>query len=432
MRFGQWLAVVFCAISLIGCGGGDDDGGGGGGAAVNPSDPNAVMNNVLIKVGGATATQQAGNLPTPSADADAPVISSSQQNVTTSKAAGSEASAAIDVQVEGAVCNILAKVAGSNSVHNADLCPGGKAARPVSAKARTNQTIVFTVELEADFEATSAPFCFDIEIQDAEGLTSDPVRVCVTLVTSVAQNAGPVANAGPDQITSSGLTVQLDGSDSFDPDGAISSYLWTQTGGPPVTLNGANSANPTFTAPSVSELTRLTFSLTVRDANNATSTDEVIVDDSPVPIQTGELRFTLNWDSTADLDTYVKEPSGDVISFVTPFVCGGTTSTDGGCLDVDDTSGFGPENVIYASIPPNGTYCVAVDQFDTADPASNYTLSINFGGSAAGQFTGSFAAGQDAYRWYVVTINGSQLTSRAGTANDAAICPTPTSGTQLP
>ncbi|MDW7712434.1 MAG: PKD domain-containing protein, partial [Deferrisomatales bacterium] len=43
-------------------------------------------------------------------------------------------------------------------------------------------------------------------------------------VTSV--NRHPVANAGPDRTVSEGALVTLDGTNSFDPDGAITSYLW--------------------------------------------------------------------------------------------------------------------------------------------------------------------------------------------------------------
>lgn len=50
-----------------------------------------------------------------------------------------------------------------------------------------------------------------------------------------------------------------------DPDGSISSYLWTQTSGSPVTLAGETTASLSFTAPSVSVDTDLGFSLMVTD-----------------------------------------------------------------------------------------------------------------------------------------------------------------------
>jgi hypothetical protein len=59
--------------------------------------------------------------------------------------------------------------------------------------------------------------------------------------------------------------VRLSGEASADPQGDALQYTWTQTAGTAVTLTGANTANPTFTAPSVTTNTPLTFSLTVTD-----------------------------------------------------------------------------------------------------------------------------------------------------------------------
>ncbi|MFQ5843511.1 MAG: ethylbenzene dehydrogenase-related protein [Planctomycetota bacterium] len=78
-------------------------------------------------------------------------------------------------------------------------------------------------------------------------------------------NIAPFANAGPDRTWFDGMTVTLDGTGSFDPNGTAITYSWVQvpTGGTTVTLSGANTASPTFTAPSVNET--LTFQLTVSD-----------------------------------------------------------------------------------------------------------------------------------------------------------------------
>jgi len=77
-------------------------------------------------------------------------------------------------------------------------------------------------------------------------------------------NRAPFANAGPARTVGGGVTVTLDGTQSFDPDGDPITFAWTQIGGTAtVTLTGASSPSPTFTSPGSNDL--LTFRLTVSD-----------------------------------------------------------------------------------------------------------------------------------------------------------------------
>jgi hypothetical protein len=92
--------------------------------------------------------------------------------------------------------------------------------------------------------------------------------------TPVPQQA-PIANAGPSQTVNQGSAVTLNGAESFAQNGAtIVSYQWIQTSGTPVSLNGANTATPTFTAPT--STTSLTFSLTVTDSTGAVSSPSTV------------------------------------------------------------------------------------------------------------------------------------------------------------
>jgi len=68
-------------------------------------------------------------------------------------------------------------------------------------------------------------------------------------------NSPPVADAGPDQTVGKSVEVTLDGSESYDPhsggdSGEIVQWRWEQTYGPDVSLANADTATPSFTAPS--------------------------------------------------------------------------------------------------------------------------------------------------------------------------------------
>ena len=94
---------------------------------------------------------------------------------------------------------------------------------------------------------------------------------------SIFANRAPTANAAVDQTAARGATVTLNGAASNDPEGGLS-YNWAQTSGPAVSLTGATTATPTFTAPNILIGSGLVaFTLTVTDAANATATDAVIV-----------------------------------------------------------------------------------------------------------------------------------------------------------
>ena len=80
-------------------------------------------------------------------------------------------------------------------------------------------------------------------------------------------NKKPKANAGKDMTITSGVTVQLDGSASSDPDKDELTYRWTQIAGPSIKLSDEMTVKATFTAPDVRRPTVLTFQLTVNDGS---------------------------------------------------------------------------------------------------------------------------------------------------------------------
>jgi MYXO-CTERM domain-containing protein len=120
---------------------------------------------------------------------------------------------------------------------------------------------------------------FQLVASDGE-LASAPAVVTVLVRNSI--DAPPVASAGDDQRVNEGSPVTLSGTGSADPDGTVLTYAWTQVDGPSVSL-AVDGAGATFTAPSVSADTALTFQLRVTDAFGGSSEDTVVVRVANVP-----------------------------------------------------------------------------------------------------------------------------------------------------
>ena len=131
-----------------------------------------------------------------------------------------------------------------------------------------------TPSFTAPLVTTDETLVFSLIVTDKDGGVSiaDSVNITVSIV-----NVLPTANAGNDQVVNEGAIVDLDGQTSSDSDGSIDSFNWTQTAGTAVSVSGANTATPSFTAPSVISDTVLVFSLVVTDNNGDTDTASVSI-----------------------------------------------------------------------------------------------------------------------------------------------------------
>jgi len=116
----------------------------------------------------------------------------------------------------------------------------------------------------------STTYTFKLTVND--GLLTDESTVVIT-VENV--NKMPIANAGTNQAVKANTLVQLDGSGSKDPDGQISSYLWTAP--QEISLSSNTAAKPTFTSPTVTTDKNFLFTLTVNDGSLNSVADTVIV-----------------------------------------------------------------------------------------------------------------------------------------------------------
>jgi K319-like protein len=103
----------------------------------------------------------------------------------------------------------------------------------------------------------------------SNSLTVNNVQSSSSGSTTTSQTTTiPIANAGSNQKVHSSDLVTLDGSKSYDPGGHSLTFSWLQlAGGPVVPLSIDNKAKPTFTSPSVTNTTNLTFQLIVNNGN---------------------------------------------------------------------------------------------------------------------------------------------------------------------
>ena len=98
---------------------------------------------------------------------------------------------------------------------------------------------------------------FELVVSDGVNI-SEPDEVLI-----IVRNRAPLADAGPDQSTSSiPSVITLDGSASYDPGGVTVTYRWRQTEGPAVALSNANADKPTFIP---SQIGIYVFELVVND-----------------------------------------------------------------------------------------------------------------------------------------------------------------------
>lgn len=130
-------------------------------------------------------------------------------------------------------------------------------------------------------QGQQAVLTFQVTVSDTQG-DSDTDTVTIRVTDDTPAPVPPVANAGPNQNVTSGVSVTLNGGGSTDADGTISAYAWTELTDFGVALSNPNAAVTTFTAPAGGPNGQLLrFQLTVTDNSGLTATDEVVVNVAP-------------------------------------------------------------------------------------------------------------------------------------------------------
>ncbi|OGO79653.1 MAG: hypothetical protein A2203_10060 [Chromatiales bacterium RIFOXYA1_FULL_46_5] len=207
----------------------------------------------------------------------------------------------------------------------------------------------------------------------------------------VAKNQAPVAVL---QITqpsilpvAQGLTVSVSAASSYDldADGRISTYLWTQTSGPAVTLTGADTANVSFVAPLVASQSDVELALLITDDEAATgqasikvpvraSTQQIIAD-AGVDQQVREFAevqldgrgtrtvtgsFSCRWSQLKGQALVLVNSNACQASFIAPDISGTSqlelqlTVTDSNNQTATDTMLVTVSNAVLGGLPDTG------------------------------------------------------------------------------
>lgn len=167
------------------------------------------------------------------------------------------------------------------SVNGNEATPGTDFDGPSSGTISWNpgdgepKTIVFSIADDGSSEETES---FTVTLTNPVGAgIRGAAMATVNIANGRGFNVAPNAVAGASQTVPEGAVVQLDGSQSNDPDGDSLTFQWEQVSGEPVSLSNASAAMAEFTAPSVSSDTMLQFRLTVTDPAGLSDSANAVV-----------------------------------------------------------------------------------------------------------------------------------------------------------
>ncbi|MCW3849048.1 PKD domain-containing protein [Sphingomonas sp. LB-2] len=291
---------------------------------------------------------------------------------------------------------------------------------PVTLTGATTLNPTFTAPAKT---ASSQVLTFALTGNDGN-TTGQPDTVDIT----VPANVGPTANAGPPQTVGGGTPGTLNGSGSTDGDGDTLTYSWVQTGGPPVTITGANSATASFTAPpSTLAAQTLTFSLTVSDgigSNTASTTVTIPVNGAPM-VSAGP-DVTVPGGSQVTLAGTATDPESDPLTYQWTQLGGPTVTLTGATTLTPSFTAparTGSAQVLTFVLTANdGTSTSAPDSIDVTIPANvtpvaNAGLDVTVNGGSQVTLNGAGSADGDGdtltYQW--VQTGGPPVTLSSST-----------------
>ena len=247
-------------------------------------------------------------------------------------------------------------------------------------------------------------------------------------------NHPPTANAGSDKDVQEENSTTLNGSGS-DPDGDPLTYSWSCTGG---SLSSYSIAQPTYTAPQVSNDTNYTCTLTVNDGRGGSNSDSMTVmvrnntpsnhaptanagsDKDNEEGETTTLNgsgsdpdgdpLTYSWSCTGgSLSSYsIAQPTynAPTVSYNNYYTCVLTVRDDEGLTDSDSM-------VVYVRDQADRNLYVSLTANPSSgdEPLSNVSLTANLSGTAVGEATYKFDCTNDGSWERITSVNSNSNTA---------------------
>ncbi len=182
-----------------------------------------------------------------------------------------------------------------------------------------------TATFEAPEGVVNTDVTFELTVSDGVNESTDSVTVTVNAVDDA-----PEFTSLPTQYVGENEAVELTAS-ATDPEGSGVTYSWTQVGGTPVELSGADSQNPTFESPEEITNSWLTFEVTASDGDvSSVGTVTVLVNaDNDAPTADAGSNFAIDAGSTGNLSATGEDPEGKAVLYNWTQVSGPSVEING-------------------------------------------------------------------------------------------------------
>jgi len=240
----------------------------------------------------------------------------------------------------------------------------------------SNETLTFL----SPTVTTNTSLSFEVTVDDQNG---GEAKAEIT-IEIIPINEKPIVKAGDAQTVNEQTEVTLTGIAS-DTDGEITLTNWQQTSGTSVELKKVSDNQVSFTAPTITKQTQLTFTFNATDNENATSNDSVIITILPInlaPTAEAGTNVTINPETISSLDASAShDEDGDIVVYAWKQTSG--TPVELSFADTVKPSFIAPKNIAGETLTfeltvtdneqavATDTIDVYVNQYPTANAGKN-------------------------------------------------------------